>query len=102
MSARIANAVSGDIDSDVSPGIDPEGIDVRGASVVVATTTDDVVVSAATVDDADSPDESHAAATSANAMMNAISGTRVREWRVLSTSGRVPRQSDKRCHMGLG
>lgn len=102
MSARIAAAISGEIDSDVSPGIDSEGIDVRGASVVVVTAIDDVVVSAATVDDVDPPDESHAAAISANAMTIAIIAIRVEEWRVLSTSGRVTGQSGKRCHMGLG
>jgi len=102
MPARIAAAISGEIDSDVSPGIDSDGIEVRGASVVVVTATDVVVVSPATVDDVDSPDESHAAATSANVITIATSGAYVRNWRVLSTSGRVPRHSDKRCHKGLG
>ena len=81
MSVRIAAAISGEIDADVSPGIDSEGIDVRGASVVVvAATDDDVVVSAATVEDAGSPDESHAAAMSANAMTIVIIAIRVEEW----------------------
>jgi hypothetical protein len=71
----MADATSGVIDSDVSPGIEPDGIDVRGASVVVVVTTDDVVVSAVTVDDSDPSDESQAAATRENAMMIATRET---------------------------
>ncbi len=51
MSARIAAATSGAIDGEVSPGIEPAGIDVSGASVVLVASVDDVTFDGALVED---------------------------------------------------
>jgi hypothetical protein len=98
ISARIVAAVSAEIDGDVSPGIDPDGIDVRGASVVVVTWVDGVVPSEGTVDVCASPDESQAANTRAIAMRRAIIDIALRGEEAFSTAGRVALLPNKREH----
>jgi len=98
ISARIIESVSAEIDDDVSPGIDPDGIDVKGASVVVVACVDGVVPSEGTVDVWASPDESQAVNTRAIAMRRAMIGIALRGEEAFSTAGRVTLLPNKRDH----
>jgi hypothetical protein len=99
MSARIAASVSSEIDGDVSPGIDPDGMDVSGASVVVVASVGVVVPSEGLVDVCVlSPEESQAPNARVIASTMATIDVVLRDEETFNTAGRVTGQPNKREH----
>jgi hypothetical protein len=96
--ARIADAVSSEIEGEVSPGIESDGMDVSGASVVVVACVGVVVTSVGRVVVCASPDESHADSTRTIATARATVDIALRREKTSGTAGRVTVLPNKREH----